>query len=132
MSKFLLFFFLSFRPIWARKRVSRYVFEREVDGVTFTGQCGEEGPIWGVTNYGDGEAFQGYYSDGSWGQGIYTMNDGEYFIGSFLGGTIFGTEYFAVGTYVISDGRFVEGYLIQGFSLLVLVQFITMMNTIWA
>ena len=106
---FILFFLVSI--IFGQdKECPGYVFEREVDGVTFTGQCGEEGPIWGVTNYGDGEAFQGYYSDGSWGQGIYTMNDGEYFIGSFLGGTIFGTEYFAVGTYVISDGRFVEGY----------------------
>ena len=60
---FILFFLVS--TIFGQdKECPGYVFEREVDGVTFTGQCGEEGPIWGVTNYGDGEAFQGYYSDG--------------------------------------------------------------------
>lgn len=111
MYRFAFILTLLVSTIYAQnKECPGYVFEREVDGVTFTGQCSVEGPIWGVTNYDDGEAFQGYYSDGGWGQGIYTMNNGEYFIGSFQGGVIFDTEYFAVGTYVIADGNFIEGY----------------------
>lgn len=71
MHKFLFVLVLFIQVVSAQdKECPGYVFEREVDGVTFTGQCGAEGPIWGVTNYGDGEAFQGYYSDDSWGQGI--------------------------------------------------------------
>ena len=90
-----------------------YVFDKQLEGYKFTGQCAEENlPVWGVANYDNGGSFQGFFnSEGSVSKGILTLTSGAYVIGEFnVPGEFLGSKYSAVGRFVFSDGGYAESY----------------------